>query len=92
MISLAPTDWTSNSLARTVGLAVPASLSAIGTLIQNAMNLVEGLYLPDLLLIASFYPGWAQIGGGLGNFMAYGDVPQRGIDDPSQFRFPQGVV
>ncbi len=74
------------------GSTVPASLSAIGTLIQNAIDLVEGLYLPDLLLIASFYPDWARIGGGIGNFMAYGDVPQRGIDDPAQFRFPQGVV
>ncbi len=71
---------------------IPVALSAMGTLIQNAIDLVEGLYIPDLLLIASFYSDWAQLGGGLGNYLAYGDVPQNGIDNPSQFRFPQGVV
>ncbi len=39
-----------------------------------------------------FYPEWTKIGGGLGSYMAYGDVPQAGIDDPSQFRFPRGVI
>ncbi len=69
-----------------------AKLKALGTLVQNAIDLVEGLYMPDLLLIASNYPEWTKFGGGLGNFMAYGDVPQNGIDDPGRFLFPQGVV
>jgi hydrogenase large subunit len=68
------------------------ALQSLSSLIQNAIALVEGLYLPDLLLIASAYPEWAQLGGGLGNCLAYGDVPQNGISNPSQFRFPQGVV
>jgi hydrogenase large subunit len=68
------------------------ALTSISTLIQNAIDLVEKLYLPDLLLIASFYPEWSLIGGGLGNFLAYGDVPQSGIGNISQFRFPQGTV
>lgn len=70
----------------------PAALSAVGTLIKNAISLVEGMYLPDLLLIASFYPEWTGIGGGACNFMAYGDVPQNGVGDPAHFRFPRGVV
>jgi hydrogenase large subunit len=60
--------------------------------IQQAIDLVEGMYIPDLLLIASFYPEWTQLGGGVGNFMAYGDCPQNGINDPSRFRFPQGII
>ncbi len=76
----------------TVTAVTPAALSALGTLIQNAINLVEGLYIPDLSLIASLYPDWFKIGRGLGNYMAYGDVPQNGVDDPAQFRFPRGVV
>jgi len=67
-------------------------LKSLKTLIQNAINLVEGLYLPDLLLIASFYPEWAGLGGGPGHFMAYGDVPRNGVADPANFRFPRGVI
>ncbi len=36
--------------------------------------------------------GMDQIGGGLGNYMVYGDIPQNGIGDPSKFRFPRGVI
>jgi len=66
-------------------------LNSIGGLIQNAIDLVEGMYLPDLELLARFYPEWSG-GGGLGNFMAYGDLPRNGIGDPSLFRFPQGAI
>ncbi len=74
------------------GALTTARLSTLSTLIQNAINLVERLYLPDLFLIASFYSDWKDIGAGLGNYLAYGDVPQNGVDDPSQFLFPRGVV
>jgi hydrogenase large subunit len=69
-----------------------ARLNSIGGLIQNAINLVEGMYLPDLELLARSYGEWSGIGRGLGNFMAYGDLPQKGIGDPSGFRFPQGAL
>jgi len=67
-------------------------LNLVKGLIQDAMQVVEQMYIPDLLAVASFYPEWAAIGGGLGNYMAYGDVPQNGIGDVSQFRMPQGVI
>jgi hydrogenase large subunit len=67
-------------------------LNYVKTLIDGAIAVIEGLYLPDLLAIASFYPEWAALGGGLGNYMTYGDVPQNGIGDPSRFRFPRGVI
>lgn len=60
--------------------------------ITRAKEIVEQLYIPDLLAVASFYPEWTTIGGGLGSFMAYGDLPQNGIGDVSKFRFPRGVV
>jgi len=60
--------------------------------IVEAQRIVEQLYLPDLLTIASFYKDWAAHGGGLGSYMCYGDVPQAGIDDPSRFRFPRGAI
>jgi hydrogenase large subunit len=67
-------------------------LDMVHQCIQGAFDVVEQLYIPDLLAIASFYPEWTTIGGGLGNYMVYGDVPQNGIGDPSRFRFPRGVI
>ena len=67
-------------------------LNLVRDRIEEAIRIVEGLYYPDLLAIASFYPEWARVGGGLRNYMAYGDIPQNGIGDPAQFRMPGGVV
>jgi hydrogenase large subunit len=67
-------------------------LNYVQGLIQGAIQIVEQMYIPDLLAIASFYPEWTKIGGGLGNYMSYGDLPQNGIGDPSNFRFPRGIV
>jgi hydrogenase large subunit len=67
-------------------------LNLVRDQIQAALDVVEQLYIPDLLAIASFYPEWTTIGGGLGNYMVYGDLPQNGISDPSHFRFPRGIV
>jgi hydrogenase large subunit len=67
-------------------------LNMVRDLITRAIEIVENLYLPDLLAVASFYPEWTQIGGGLGNYMVYGDLPQAGIGEPSKFRFPGGVI
>ena len=68
-------------------------LSFVKDKIMEAINIVDQLYIPDLAAIASFYPEWTQIGGGLGNFMAYGDMPtDYNLESISKFRFPRGVV
>lgn len=67
-------------------------LNMVGDLIKQAAQIIDGLYIPDLFAVASFYPEWTRFGGGLGSYMVYGDVPQNGINDPSHFRFPRGVV
>jgi len=67
-------------------------LEFVRDLIKGAQQVVEGLYIPDLLAVASFYPEWTTYGGGLGNYMAYGDIPQNGINDPAHFKFPRGVI
>jgi len=67
-------------------------LNMVHDLIKEAQQIVEGLYLPDLLAIASFYPEWTKFGGGLGSYMAYGDIPQNGVNDPKHFKFPRGVI
>lgn len=57
-----------------------------------AREFVEQVYIPDLLAIASFYKDWAGIGGGLGNYLTYGDFPRKTIDRPDEFWIPRGVV
>jgi hydrogenase large subunit len=67
-------------------------LAYVGTLLDEAATIVEQLYLPDLLAIASFYKDWGAIGGGLPNYLSYGDLPVNGYADPSKFKFPRGVI
>lgn len=67
-------------------------LNLVREKIDPAIRIVEQMYIPDLLAIASFYPEWTKYGGGLGSYMVYGDLPQTSIDDPSSFRFPPGVI
>jgi hydrogenase large subunit len=67
-------------------------LEVVKDLISQAQTIVSQLYVPDLLAIASFYPEWTTIGAGIGNYMTYGDLPQGGINDPSKFRIPRGII
>jgi hydrogenase large subunit len=67
-------------------------LTLVRGLIDEALAIVEQLYIPDLLAVASFYPEWAKLGAGVGNYLAYGDCPQNGVGDPSKFRLPRGIV
>ncbi len=67
-------------------------LAYVGTLIDDAIDFIEQVYLPDLLAIASFYKEWFAIGGGLKNYLAYGDLPTNGYNDPSSYKFPRGAI
>ncbi len=67
-------------------------LAFVGSLIDQAIQFVEQVYVPDLLAVASFYKEWFAIGGGLPNYLAYGDLPTNGYDDPSNFKFPRGAI
>ncbi|MGE5243585.1 MAG: nickel-dependent hydrogenase large subunit [Betaproteobacteria bacterium] len=67
-------------------------LAYVGTLLDDASRVVDELYLPDLMAVASFYKDWGAIGGGLPNYLAYGDLPTNGFGDPSKFKFPRGAI
>jgi hydrogenase large subunit len=67
-------------------------LNLVAAKIQEAKAFVEQVYIPDLIAIAGFYKDWAAVGGGLRNYLAYGDLPTRGFNDPLGFKFPRGVV
>jgi Ni,Fe-hydrogenase I large subunit len=57
-------------------------------LFSKAKQFVDNVYLPDVLAVAPFYLEWAGIGGGLGNFLAYGDWPEANGD----LWLPQGII
>jgi len=67
-------------------------LALVGRLFQEARTFVEQVYIPDLLAVASFYKDWGAIGGGLPNYLAYGDLPTNGYGDVSSFKFPRGAI
>jgi hydrogenase large subunit len=67
-------------------------LNHVGQLIKDAIAFVEQVYLPDLMAIAGFYKDWASIGGGLTNYLAYGDLPTGSYDQPETFKFPRGAI
>src|SRR3990172_1335132 len=70
----------------------PHTLAALRSLFEKAKTFVEKVYIPDLLAVASFYPEWASLGGGVGNYMSYGDFPTTARLDPEQLFLPRGVV
>ncbi|OGD29812.1 MAG: hydrogenase [Candidatus Aminicenantes bacterium RBG_13_63_10] len=67
-------------------------LSLVKSLLDEAKAFVEQVYIPDLLAVAGFYKDWGAVGGGLTNYLSYGDLPMNGYSDPGQFKFPRGVV
>ncbi len=67
-------------------------LSQVQDIIRKMQDFVDKVYVPDTLAIASFYKDWFKQGEGLGNFMTYGDFPEKGMDDPASFLIPSGVI
>ncbi len=63
-------------------------LIEIKRLLEKAQDFVEKVYIPDLLAIASFYKDWAGIGGGVGNYLSYGEFP----DAAGNLWFPAGAI
>jgi len=85
------------------GVACPIDLNSDSALnvkklvqVQEIITLmrdfVEQVYIPDMLAIAGYYKDWASQGEGLGNFMTYGDFPEKGMDDPASLLIPPGVI
>jgi hydrogenase large subunit len=67
-------------------------LALVHQLLQQAQVFVEQVYIPDLMAIASFYKDWGAIGGGLGNYLVYGDLPTNGYRDVASYKIPPGVI
>lgn len=69
-----------------------SGLEQVRTIIKRMIDFVDQVYLPDALAIASFYKDWFRRGEGIGSFMTCGDFPARGMDDPSGWLIPAGVI
>jgi hydrogenase large subunit len=67
-------------------------LNLVAGLIAQAEEFINQVYIPDVLAIASFYKDWTKYGGGLSNYMSYGEYPTKGYGDPEAFKIPRGVV
>jgi hydrogenase large subunit len=68
-------------------------LAAVGNYFKQAKTFVDQVYIPDLLAIAGFYKSdWGAIGGGLSNYMSFGDFPTNGYNNPDSFKMPRGVI
>lgn len=88
------------------GMAVPidpnsqnainaTTLLELRKLLESGLAFVSQAYIPDLLAVAPFYFDWAGIGGGLGNYMSFGDFPtanQNPSADPDALYLPRGLV
>lgn len=66
-------------------------LMHISQLIDEAREFVTKVYIPDLLAIGSYYKDWTY-GGGLNNYLVYGDFPTGDIRDVSTYRVPRGII
>jgi hydrogenase large subunit len=68
-------------------------LAMVGKLFEDAKTFVNQVYIPDFLAVASFYKSdWGAIGGGLSNYMSFGDFPMNGYNNPDSFKMPRGVI
>jgi len=66
-------------------------LMHVSQIIDEAREFVKKVYVPDLLAIGSFYKEWLH-GGGLNNYLVYGDFPTGDIRDVDTYRIPRGII
>jgi hydrogenase large subunit len=67
-------------------------LNLVSQLISQADEFINQVYIPDLLAVASFYKDWANYGGGLHNYLCYGEFPTKGYNHPEAFKYARGAV
>jgi hydrogenase large subunit len=67
-------------------------LNLVARKIAEADEFVNQVYIPDLLTVASFYKDWAKWGGGLKNYLSYGEYPTNGFSQVDTFKFARGAL
>ncbi|UII54517.1 nickel-dependent hydrogenase large subunit [Cytobacillus spongiae] len=66
-------------------------LMHVSQIIDQAREFVNQVYIPDLLAIGSYYKDWTH-GGGLNNYLCYGDFSTGSIYETEKYRFPRGII
>lgn len=67
-------------------------LAYVGQLLKDAKQFIEQVYIPDLMAVAPYYLDWGAIGGGLGNYLVYGDLSTSAYGDVANYKFPAGAI
>ncbi len=67
-------------------------LAIISDSIDKIVEFVDQVYIPDILAIAPFYKDYAAIGGGLGNFLTWGEFPGLDPKDTSKYLIPRVAI
>jgi hydrogenase large subunit len=77
-----------------VGAINMERLNMVSSIIDQTIEFIDNVYIPDLLAIAGFYKDWTY-GGGLSsqNIMSYGDIPDRANDwSAKNMLMPRGAI
>uniref|UniRef100_UPI003593AAA5 nickel-dependent hydrogenase large subunit n=1 Tax=Thiocapsa sp. TaxID=2024551 RepID=UPI003593AAA5 len=77
-----------------VGAINMERLNLVSSIIDQTIDLIDKVYIPDLIAIASFYKDWTY-GGGLSSqaVMSYGDIPDHANDDSAgNLLLPRGAI
>lgn len=70
----------------------PERIKQFRELYVKARAFIEEVYIPDLMLVASYYKDWGKIGG-TNNFMAFGEFPAPGGERDLNSRwYKPGVI
>ncbi len=68
-------------------------LALVKQKLQEGKDFIDQVYIPDLLMIAGVYKNeWSKIGGGVSNYLSYGDFPLHGYAGIEDFMSPRGIV
>ncbi|MEI8297264.1 MAG: nickel-dependent hydrogenase large subunit [Pseudomonadota bacterium] len=77
-----------------VGAINMERLNMVSSIIDQAIDFIDNVYIPDLLAIAGVYKGWLY-GGGLSsqNVMSFGDIPEHANDySAKNLLMPRGAI
>jgi len=68
-------------------------LALVKKLLDEAKTFINQVYIPDLLMIGDVYKNdWGKIGGGISNYLSYGDFPTAGYNDVDSYKMPRGII
>jgi hydrogenase large subunit len=68
-------------------------LALVKKLLDEGKAFINQVYIPDLLMIAGVDKSdWGKIGGGVTNYLSFGDFSTEGYNAVDSFKMPRGIV